>query len=183
MYFFLVFLLILNFLEHNAIAQPFEKAIQKDSFNIKTSQEDLKSLHNTSTLVVGCVDFRLRDEITKFLQNKLHLLDDYDEISLPGAGLAFVEKKYPHWGKTIEDVIDILKELHQIKRVIFIDHLGCGAYKLLKGEKVMKTTDIERSAHQEVFKEVRNKMKEKFPDLEVYTFIMDLDGAVEQIKP
>jgi hypothetical protein len=109
-------------------------------------------------------------------------LDDYDEVSLPGASLAFVETSKNHWGQTIEEIIGVLKTLHNIKNVIFIDHMGCGAYKLMKGDAVMKTKDTERAAHLEEFKKARKKMQEKFPDLHVYTFLMGLDGVVENIK-
>ncbi|RTK92436.1 MAG: hypothetical protein EKK61_04490 [Rickettsiales bacterium] len=138
-------------------------------------------MKEASTLVVSCVDFRLRDEIADLLTNKLGLKDDYDEVALPGASLAFVESSKEHWGETITDIIGLLKDLHKIKRVIFVDHLGCGAYKVLKGNDILKTVEIEKASHLETFQTARKKLKQHFPDLDVHTFLMDLDGNVENI--
>ncbi len=177
----MVLFLLIFCLSEICIAQTFDEAIKKESFKVEPSKIDLEKTHEASTLVISCVDFRLRDETEKFLREQLYLLDDYDEISLPGASLAFVEKKYPHWGQTVEEIIGLLKDLHHIKRVIFIDHMGCGAYKLIKGEEIMKTPDTEREAHRKEFKKVRKKMKQKFPHLEVHTLLMNLDGKVENV--
>lgn len=178
------FILAFSFLvgSSQAFCETFEQAIQKDSFKIEPSKIDLEKMNNASTLVIGCVDFRLRDEMEKLLREHLHLLDSYNELNLPGASLAFVESTKPHWGQTIEEIIGLVRDLHQVKQVIFIDHMGCGAYRILKGDEVMKTKETERAAHLEEFKKARAKMKEKFPELKVHTLLMHLDGKVENIK-
>ncbi|MFY9589156.1 carbonic anhydrase [Rickettsia endosymbiont of Halotydeus destructor] len=147
---------------------------------VKVSNEHLKVLNQASTLLISCVDFRLRDETVEFM-NKLNLLDDYDEVSLPGSSLALVNDQYPYWGKTIEDVIELLQKLHNIKQVIFLDHRECGAYKLLIGEEYLKTEEEETAAHAEILNKARKIINEKFSNLKVYTFLMGLDGVVEQI--
>jgi carbonic anhydrase len=147
---------------------------------VKVSNEHLKVLNKASTLLISCVDFRLRDETVEFMK-KLNLLDDYDEVSLPGSSLALVNNQYPYWGKTIEDVIELLQKLHDIKQIIFLDHRECGAYKLLVGEEYLKTPEKETGAHAEILNKARKIVNEKFPTLKVYTFLMGLDGVVEQI--
>lgn len=152
----------------------------KKVLKVKVSNEHLKVLNKASTLLISCVDFRLRDETVDFM-NKLNLLDDYDEVSLPGSSLALVNNQYPYWGKTIEDVIEILQKLHNIKQIIFLDHRECGAYKLLIGEEYLETPEKETVAHAEILNKAREIINEKFPNLKVYTFLMGLDGIVEQI--
>lgn len=105
----------------------------KKVVKVEVSNEHLKTLNEASTLLISCVDFRLIDETDK-LMKQLGLEDNFDKASLPGASLALVNEKYTHWRKTIEDTIEILQELHNIKQIVFLDHRECGAYKMLIGQ-------------------------------------------------
>jgi len=163
---------------HASEATAFEEAILKPYFHVEPSSPNLSSLHKTSTLVISCVDFRLRDEVERLLREELHLLDDYDEIALPGASLAFVDSLHPQWGQSLEDMITILRQLHGIRRVIFLDHFGCGAYRLIQGEAAVKDKVTERSTHYAIMDEAREKILKEFPGLDVYTLLMDFNGDV-----
>lgn len=154
--------------------------INQKRLQVKISNEHLRTRNEASTLLIQCVDFRLREETDEFM-HKIGLRDKYDEVALPGASLALVNDKYTYWGKTIEDVVQILQGLHKIQQVIFLDHRECGAYKLLIGEEYLETQEKETAAHVEVLNKARKVIKEKFPQLKVYTFLMGLDGEVEQI--
>lgn len=175
-------LLIVFIIPMSANAGSFQDAIKQNHFYVKPSNNNIADLHEASTLVISCVDFRFRDEIERFLREELYLLDDYDEVALPGASLAFVQKEHKEWGKTIEDTVGILKKLHHIKRVIFLDHMQCGAYKLIQGAEATKSRDLELVAHKQTLSKAKQMMNKKFPDLEVFSFIMDLDGNIEQVK-
>lgn len=104
------------------------------------------------------------------------------ETAIPGAALALVQDQKPEWGKTLEDIIDVVHTLHHIKRVIFLDHYECGAYKLMRGADHLASKDTDVAEHKAVFQQARARMKERFPELEVYTMIMDLDGNVQNIS-
>jgi hypothetical protein len=158
----------------------FDEAIKLDKFKVKVGKSTKQRY--TDTLLVSCVDFRFRREVEELMSDFLHLETDYDEITLPGGSLSLVENKYPDGGGTTEEVIGILKTLHHIKRVIFLDHRNCGAYKNIKGKEYVATRAIETKTHRGVFKKTRIFMKEHFPELAIYTFLMDLDGVVENIK-
>ena len=158
----------------------FDEAIKLDKFQVKVHKPT--SRRYTETLLVSCVDFRFRNEVEELMSNFLHLEGDYDEVALPGASLAIVEKKYPEWSVALEEVIELLKELHHIKRIIFLDHRDCGAYKIMKGKKALATRDLETKTHRTVFKGARKFMKEHFPELKVYTLLMGMDGIVENFK-
>ncbi|WP_341790114.1 carbonic anhydrase [Rickettsia endosymbiont of Polydrusus tereticollis] len=152
----------------------------KETLKVTVSNEHLRTLNTASTLLISCVDFRLQSETVEFM-NKLNLLEDYDQVSLPGSSLALVNDQYPYWGKTIEDVIDTLQKLHNIKQVIFLDHRECGAYKLLVGAEYLATPQKETDIHTETLNKARKVINEKFPNLKVYTFLMGLDGKIEQV--
>lgn len=160
-------------------ASTFNEAIHEhQTFKVTPSKPNLKELHQASTLVISCVDFRLRDETERLFREHLSLLDDYDEVSLPGASLAFVDANHQEWGKTISDTIGLLKNLHNINQVVFLDHMGCGAYKYIKGEQAVNLPEKEKKEHLASFQEAREKMTRDFPELKVYTLIMELDGTV-----
>ncbi|HJD56488.1 MAG TPA: hypothetical protein LFW21_07850 [Rickettsia endosymbiont of Pyrocoelia pectoralis] len=152
----------------------------KKTLKVEVSKEHLKTLNEASTLLISCVDFRLIDETDK-LMKQLGLEDDFDKVSLPGASLALVNDKYTHWGKTIEDTIELLQDLHNIKQILFLDHRECGAYKKLIAPEHLNSKEKETAAHTEILNKARKIIKEKFPKLKVYTFLMGLDGVVEQI--
>ena len=136
-------------------------------------------MHNASTLLVSCVDFRLRDETSRLMEDYFHLTDNYDEVVLPGASLALVQHEYQGWSDALEHFIDVVSKLHHIKRVIFLDHLGCGAYKMLIGKEHVSTEVDEEKVHQEVLSVAASIVRNKFPGLEVYALLMGLDGVVK----
>ncbi len=160
----------------------FEEAIKQPVFKVIPSGTDLSKKHEALTLVVSCIDFRLRDETYDLIENILSLKDQYDEVVFPGASIALVQTKNAHWSKTLEDFISISQKLHHVKDVIFVDHRDCGAYKLLKGEDQVNTKEKETEAHKAVFQEVRQFFKEKFPNIRVHTLLMGLDGVVENFS-
>jgi carbonic anhydrase-like protein len=157
----------------------FEESIQKNQFIVPVSESDLKERKDASTLLISCVDFRLRHETEALMRSKLHLLDDYDEVAMPGASLALVQTDHPHWAQTLEDIVALVEKLHNIKRIILLDHRDCGAYKLLKGGKYTKTKEIETASHKETLLEAQKILEKKFPNLKVYTMLIGLDGVVE----
>lgn len=160
----------------------FDEVMELDRFVINLNHDDLENHRYTDTLLISCVDFRFRGEIGKIMNEILLLTGDYDEISLPGAGLALVQQTYIDWKTTMSEVISLLEKVHRIKRIIFLEHRDCAAYKVLKGEAAVATKELETAAHKQVFKEVREYMKKNFPNLVVYTLIIGLDGIVENVK-
>jgi len=160
----------------------FDKIINSKKFKVNVSNTHLANMHKASTLLISCVDFRLRDEVEKFMREDLKLLDDYDEIAIAGASLALESPRHPHWKQTVMETIDILKSLHHIKRIILLDHRECGAYKLVLGEEHAANKDIERDTHVKIMRDAKATIKKQFPDLEVYTLLMGLDGLIEHIQ-
>jgi hypothetical protein len=154
-----------------------------ESIKVPSSVTDPKQYgHAAPYLVISCMDFRLRDELEKFMELRVGP-DKYDEIVLPGASLGVFNEKYPEWSKTFEDIIRLSLKLHKITTIVFIDHRDCGAYKMLKGEHCCDNRAAETHVHAVQFEAVRKLLKEKFPHLKVETLIMGLDGQVETVSP
>lgn len=152
-----------------------------ESIVVPSSVKDPKQYgHSAPYLVVSCMDFRLRDELEKFMELRVGP-DKYDEIVLPGASLGVFNEKYPEWSKTFEDIVRLSLKLHKITTIIFIDHRDCGAYKMLKGEHCCDDKATETHVHAVQFEAVRKLIKKEFPSLKVETLMMGLDGQVETI--
>jgi len=158
---------------------PFDESIKKNQFIIPVSKSDLKQMKEASTLLISCVDFRLRNETERLMRTQLHLTDDYDEVAMPGASLGLTQTGHPHWKETLEDIVALVEQLHKIKRIILLDHRDCGAYKLLIGGEYTKTKALETAIHRKNLLEAKAILEKKFPELKVYTMLIGLDGVVE----
>lgn len=180
----LVLFFSINAYGHNHVVDDSSlvNIMKQPHFKVEVSSRKLVDLHHASTLLISCVDFRLRDEIEKFMRKDLKLLDHYDEITIPGAALAMATSQYPAWKQTIEQVITLAMKLHGIKYVILLDHRDCGAYKTILGEGTVDTKQKETDTHKKILSEAKRIIKLKFPELEVYTLLMGLDGLIENIQ-
>ena len=146
--------------------------------NKKNTQNQLKA-HTAKAFVITCMDFRLIDDVGTYLDN-IGYHNNYDEFILAGASLGYNQTKYSSWVETLEKHIEIAKNLHDIKEIIVIDHIGCGAYKLFYNlENIEKEKEIQ--LHIENLEKFKNKINEKYPELTVKTLLMDLNGKIINI--
>ncbi len=139
-----------------------------------------RAASKTEVLLLTCMDFRLMDEIERYMSAR-GLRDKYDHVILAGASLGAVTDKYPAWNKTFWEHLDISIQLHHIRRVIVIDHRDCGAYKLVLGEDHLKDARTEKQAHTVELRKLKHQIREKYPELEVEMRLMALGGRVEAI--
>lgn len=76
------------------------------------------------------MDFRLIDDQVTLL-NRLGYNNNYDALILAGASLGYNQDTYISWRQTINNQIDLAESFHHIHEIIVIDHMSCGAYRLL----------------------------------------------------
>lgn len=134
----------------------------------------------TEALLLSCMDYRLLDEIDRYMTSR-GLRNKYDHVILAGASLGVVTDEYPAWGETFWEHLDVSIKLHNIHRVIVLDHRDCGAYKLLLKEDLAGDRGKESLAHAKPMRELRRQIGEKHPHLAVELLLMRLDGGVEAI--
>ena len=149
-----------------------------DVMQVKANVDASTLGHKASTLLVSCIDFRLREEVEKLME-EIGLEDNYDEVVLPGASVSLAGEKYVDWAKAADEVIKVSKDLHEIKQVIILDHKDCGAFKIAFGKDKMANPANEKNAHKDQMRKAIAKIKAEYPDLKVYVYIMSLDGTVE----
>ncbi|MFM1887394.1 MAG: hypothetical protein RL026_2551 [Pseudomonadota bacterium] len=134
----------------------------------------------TDALLLTCMDYRLMDDIERYMAGR-GLRDRYDHVVLAGASLGAVTDRYPAWGQTFWQHLDIAIELHHIQQVIIIDHRDCGAYKVLLGEAHAADMATERGTHAAQLQELRRQLQQRKPALQVETLLMALDGSVDAV--
>jgi carbonic anhydrase len=136
--------------------------------------------HTAKAFVITCMDFRLIDDAVYFLDS-LGYNNNYDEIILAGASLGYNQTKYNSWKKTVDDHINLAKKLHHIKDIIVIDHMDCGAYKIIY-EKPKMSRKEEIELHKSNFQTFKYLIKKSYPDLSVSTYLMDIDGKMVDLR-
>lgn len=137
---------------------------------------DQLTVSDTSTLVLSCMDFRLIDDLVYALDD-MGYNNDYNNIILAGASLGYTQTVYDSWRKTVDDHIELSQELHNISQIIVVDHMMCGAYKILYNKPDL-TREEELELHKENFIKFKKLMKSKYPELKVSTHIIDIDGRM-----
>lgn len=135
----------------------------------------------TDALLLSCMDYRLVDDTERYMADR-GMRDKYDHIILAGASLGATTDKYAAWNQTFWEHLNVAIKLHDIKKVIIMDHRDCGAYKAILGEDFSKDPIKEKTVHSEKLFALEKLIKTKYPELEVELHLMDLSGNVERIS-
>lgn len=118
-------------------------------------------LANTcEAVVVHCFDFRLQHFLNDWLTQRFGIRN-YDRISLPGAVREFAY---------VQPQIRLSYRLHNVKRVILINHEDCLAYGPT-GTKERHISDLTYAEH-----------AIQSLQLDVEKYYLHLDGEFERIK-
>src|SRR5579872_7445715 len=118
----LLAIVVLFFLLHN------RKTSCKDHSCYSSHRPKVSISHIADALLLTCIDYRFITPIAKYMKNIT-----YDRFSLAGGSLGVNQTKYPEWGESFWETVDLSLKLHDIKKVIINDHMDCGAYKMFYG--------------------------------------------------
>jgi hypothetical protein len=139
-----------------------------------------KAAGGTDALLLSCMDFRLMDDVQKYMAGR-SMVDKYDHVILAGSSLGATTDKFPAWGTTFWEHLDIAIKLHNIHTVVVMDHRDCGAYKVILGPEHAAEPKLEKDTHATHLKKLKGMILQKHPSLKVETVLMGLDGKVEVI--
>jgi len=134
---------------------------------------------NSSTaqaIVLTCMDYRFVASTVE-LFNKTGLKDDYNKFSLAGASLGYNQTAFPEWSATFDKHVGLAKDLHDINEIVVMDHMDCGAYRILYDNPSMSRKE-EYDLHVKNLKQFKGLMQQKYPSLKVSAKLIDLDGSV-----
>jgi len=139
------------------------------------SVRDRLSEKTAQALVLSCMDFRFVNDTVIFL-NKTHK-DDYNKFSLAGASLGYNQDKFKEWGTTFDKHIELSKDLHNINEIVVVDHMDCGAYRILYDSPNMSKEE-EYELHRKNLNKFRELIHKKHPSLKVTMLLANIDGSI-----
>jgi len=84
---------------------------------------------------------------------------------------------FKKWHKTFYDNLSTSIKLHQIEKLIVINHKDCGAAKIVNGKKAFNITN-EQKIHKESFSKLKKEIKKRFPKLKVELNLMSLNSKI-----
>lgn len=138
-----------------------------------------KGIHHCQAVVLACIDFRFWKETQQFIEEKLGI-QSYDFPKLPGAVKAINEAQE---GDVALQCISVPVQLHQVKRIVLINHSDCGAYG---GSKFFENdSEKEQAFHEAQLKKAKEKMLGQYADKEVilvYAKLVDDGSAIEFVE-
>ena len=131
-------------------------------------------------MVLGCIDPRLQAPVSRYTA-KRGLTGKYSQFLFAGAAIGVVAPAFKDWHKTFWDNLDATIQLHNIKKVIAINHRDCGAAKIAYGDAAVATKEAETETHRKALAEFRKEVNEKQPKLGVETGLMAINGKFERL--
>jgi len=130
--------------------------------------------HQCQSLVIRCMDFRFHRQLDQLLDELYSEEGGFGDYDSPGpaggASKAIVDEASR---PVVFSAIDIAKDKHQIKRILIIDHIDCGAYG---GSSRFSTPEEEGMFHMGELNKAKDILTTKYPSLEVVTLYQDWDS-------
>jgi carbonic anhydrase len=132
-------------------------------------------------MLLSCIDPRMVTPVYKYMEQR-GFGGTYSQFVIAGAAIAVVAPKFAAWRPAFWANLAASVELHNLTRVIAIDHRDCGAARIAYGENSITNPQIETRTHREVLAEFRAAVAEHHPQLTVETGLMALDGSIEMFS-
>jgi hypothetical protein len=146
-----------------------------------------KLSHENMALLVSCMDFRYPHRIVAVM-DELGLSGKYDHFVLAGASLG---SHVPAWQDVLIKHIEAALILgHHIKKIVFLDHRDCGAYRYPKEigvpadildnglvKDILPSTELNchLSVVQKLVPVLKSRLKKLIPDLKVDAILLTRD--------
>ena len=135
---------------------------------------------NYKAMVLSCIDPRFQPIIYSYLKKK-KLIGKYSSFTIAGSAIGVTANKFKRWHKVFWDNLSISVKLHNIKKLIVINHRDCGAAKIINGKK--EFSDInETKVHRNSFQKIKKTFKKKYPKLSIELKIISLNSKVETFR-
>ena len=134
----------------------------------------------TEALLLNCMDYRLTAATTRYMAEH-QMAGKYDQFVLAGASLGAKNDKFPAWGTTFWEHVQVAIDLHQIRKIVVMDHRDCGAYKAILGKDLAANPKEEFEVHAAQMRSLRADISKKHPELAVQLLLMGLDGKAETV--
>ncbi len=135
---------------------------------------------NYKVMVLSCIDPRFQPIVFNYLRKK-KLSGKYSSFTIAGSAVGVTANKFKRWHKVFWDNLETSVKLHNIKKLIVINHRDCGAAKIINGKK--EFSDInETKVHKSSFKKIKKIFRKKYPKLSIELKVISLNNKVETFK-
>ena len=135
---------------------------------------------NYKAMVLSCIDPRFQPIVYNYLK-KNKLSGKYSSFTIAGSAIGVTANKFKKWHKVFWDNFATSVKLHNIKKLIVINHRDCGAAKIINGKKEFSSIN-ETKVHKTSFQKLKRIFKKKYPKLSIELKIISLNSKVETFK-
>ena len=135
---------------------------------------------NYKAMVLSCIDPRFQPIVFKYLKKK-KISGKYSSFTVAGSAIGVTANKFKRWHKTFWDNFDTSIKLHNIKKLIVINHQDCGAARIINGKKEFSKIN-ENKVHKNSFRKIKKIFKKKYPKLRIEFKIISLNSKVETFR-
>ena len=114
-------------------------------------------------MILSCIDPRFQPVVYNYLKKK-KLVGKYSSFTIAGSAVGVTASKFKRWHKAFWDNFDTSVKLHNIRKLIVINHRDCGAAKIINGKKEFSKAN-ETLVHKNSFQKIKKIFKRKYPKL------------------
>lgn len=131
-------------------------------------------------MLLTCIDPRFVTPVFKWMDAR-GLNGKYSRFGVAGAAVGTVAPSFKAWHPAFWDNLGASIQLHQIERVIVVNHRDCGAAAIAYGSQSIATREAETALHQKVFGEFKEQLAARQPLMQLEGALMALDGSVDTL--
>lgn len=142
----------------------------------------------SKALCIMCIDPRLVDRGVQFFDSYIGAPPPppqyrYDIVALAGGALAGVGPAFPESIAAFWSHVEIAKSLHDIQKIVVLDHRDCGAYKVQFGSQFTTDDPGEIDQHTQIMKLAKAEFERRRVGLPVEFWLMPIQpGQPVQIR-
>ena len=131
-------------------------------------------------MVLSCIDPRFQPIVYNYLKKK-KLTGKYSTFTIAGAAIGVTANKFKRWHKVFWENFDTSVKLHNIKKLIVINHRDCGAAKIVNGKKEFSSIN-ETKVHKTSFQKLKKIFKKKYPKFKIELILISLNKKIQNFK-
>ena len=135
---------------------------------------------NYKAMILSCIDPRFQPIVYNYLKKK-KLTGKYSSFTIAGSAIGVTANKFKRWHKVFWDNFETSVKLHNIKKLIVINHRDCGAAKIINRKKDFTNLN-ETNVHKNSFQKIKKIFRKKYPKLSIELKIISLNSNVETFK-
>jgi hypothetical protein len=124
------------------------------------------------------MDFRLHQSLASFLAQQKLDVAGADIIRVAGSIKSLAQPREDRDREFLLEMLNVAYDLHGVRQFYLVNHEDCGAY----GLENVADSEEELATHRSDLRAARTLVKKSYPDVEVFTCFMWLNGKAEFVE-